>query len=349
MNDALWMREAISEGQKGRINAPPNPWVGCVIVKNDQIVGKGFHPECGQPHAEVFALNDAGEKAKGATAYVTLEPCSHTGRTPPCVNALINAEVSRVVIGVEDPDEKVSGKGIAALKEAGIKVVVGVEREKVEKDLEPYLFHRRFGRPFVIGKTALSIDGRAAASDGSSQWISCQEARKDAHRLRAESQAVLIGSGTAVKDSPRLTVRDVDEIPKTMPLRVLLDRSGIVPHDSPLFQLELAPTLVFSNSKDYPTGVEVVSETDLKNILENLGKRGVLQILIEGGPTVLSDCIEKGIVNRLIVYTGSKVLGEKGSAGFKMPHVQSIDQAIEMRLEEVAKIGNSVRSIYSLS
>lgn len=335
MDDRRWMEMAIAEGLKGRLDAPPNPWVGCILVKNGQIFGLGHHPECGLPHAEVYALREAGQNARGATAYVTLEPCVHTGRTLPCVHALIEAGVARVVVGVEDPDPKVSGSGIAALKIAGIKVTVGVEREAVELSLAPYLHHRRTGRPFVIAKTALSIDGRAAASDKTSQWISCEAARRDAHEMRAESQAILIGAGTAVKDSPQLTVRQVNKLPKKQPLRVLLDPNGKVPHDSPLYDLDLAPTLVFSE------------KMEPEKILSILGEKGVIQLLIEGGPTTITQFLQQHLIDRLIVYTGPCLLGSDGLPGFGSMGICSMENALKLRLLESSAIGNSVKSVYA--
>lgn len=348
MNDSLWMKAAVDEGMKGRINAPPNPWVGCVLVKGEEIVGKGYHPECGKPHAEIYALKAAGNKSRGSTAYVTLEPCSHHGRTPPCVNALIEAGVARVVIGTKDPDPKVSGSGIKALRNAGIEVVVGVENEMVESSLASYLHQRSSGRPFVIAKTALSIDGRAAASDGSSQWISCEAARRDAHQLRAESQAILIGAGTAIKDNPRLNVRDAEILPNKQPLRVILDRSGKLSEDSPVYLLDSNPPLVFSEYARVPEGVELINETSPEKIISILGNRGILQLLIEGGPATMTNFLEKGLIDRLIVYTGPCLIGKEGLPGILVSGISSIKESIRLKLQEAVVIGETVKSTYKL-
>src|SRR5207302_7203801 len=205
--------------ERGRGSTAPNPIVGAVIEREGEIVGEGWHERRGEAHAEVNALRAAGERARGATLVVTLEPCAHHGRTPPCVDAIIEAGIARVVIGVEDPDPNVSGKGIAALREAGIDVEVGALAEEVAAQLAPYLKHRSTGRPWLVLKLAASVDGRTAAPDGSSEWITGDEARTDAHRLRAESDAVIIGAGTVRADDPSLTVRHVEG---RDPLRVVL-------------------------------------------------------------------------------------------------------------------------------
>ena len=252
LSDEAAMAEAISLGERGRLTAAPNPWVGCVIVSPDgQIVGRGFHRRAGEPHAEVHALREAGGRAQGATAYVTLEPCAHQGRTPPCAPALVEAGVARVVVAVRDPDENVAGRGIEILRAAGITVDVGVGAAAAAHSLAPYLHHRRTGRPLCLLKTAMSVDGRTAAADGTSQWITGPEARADAHRLRAESGAVVVGAGTALVDRPTLTFRNLEfeeGLTPQQPLRVLVDAAGRVPATGPLFDRTLAPILVITTS-----------------------------------------------------------------------------------------------------
>jgi diaminohydroxyphosphoribosylaminopyrimidine deaminase / 5-amino-6-(5-phosphoribosylamino)uracil reductase len=345
--DREWMLAAIREGEKGRVNAPPNPWVGCLIVKNGRIVGKGHHPECGKPHAEPFALREAGSLAEGATVYVTLEPCAHYGRTPPCVQALIDAKVAKVVVGLEDPDPKVRGKGLTALRQAGILVETGVCKDEAEQSLWPYLVQRRSGKPFVLLKTAVSIDGRIAAQDGTSQWISSVEARTDSHQLRAESQAIMVGAGTAIKDQPRLTVRTAPEIPKKPPLRVLLDRSGIVPNDSPLFDTKEAPTLVFSNRLRKDVSVEIIQTTDIHEILTILAQRGVLQVLVEGGSGLITELLSAHAVDQLIVYTGSMLLGNEGIPFVKELGIGSMKDAPNLKLLSTCQLGDTIKSCYA--
>src|SRR5256886_11759118 len=198
------MAAAVARGEQGRLTAAPNPWVGCVLVRDGEIVGRGFHRAAGEPHAEALALAQAGGRARGATAVVTLEPCTHFGRTPPCTPALVEAGVARVVVAVLDPDPRVSGRGVEELRAAGVAVDVGVGAAEAEASLRPYLHHRRTGRPLCLLQAAVSLDGRTAAADGTSQWITGPEARADAHRLRAESQAVIVGAGTALADRPSL-------------------------------------------------------------------------------------------------------------------------------------------------
>lgn len=355
----FFMRWAIQLGEKGRITAPPNPWVGCVIVKEDDKVGEGYHLAPGQPHAEIVALEQAGPLAKGATAYISLEPCSHFGRTPPCVNALIQAGIKTVVIPFLDPDPLVHGKGVKILQEAGVEVVVGIGSEEAEGSLEPYLHHRRTKRPFCVLKTAISLDGRVAAQDGSSQWITQEEARQNAHLLRAESGAILIGSKTAIHDQPQLTVR-LAEGPK--PLRVVVDSYGQVPARGPLFDLQLAPTLIVTTNQCDPNrlkewrkkGVEVLEfpskegRVDLEAILEELGKRGVIQLLVEGGSTLHASFVKEGLAHRFVVYVGGCLLGDKGKPMVADLTISTIHEAMRWNLEEVHRFGNDVRLDYRM-
>lgn len=372
------MAEAVALGERGRLTAPPNPWVGCVVVgAGGQVVGRGFHQRAGEPHAEVHALREAGEGARDATAYVTLEPCAHQGRTPPCAPALVEAGVSRVVIAVLDPDEQVEGRGVALLEAAGLAVEVGVGAEAAARSLRPYLHHRRTGRPLCLLKTAVSLDGRTAAADGSSQWITGPHARADAHRLRAESGAVLVGVGTAVADRPSLTFRDVDfgngPVPP-QPLRVLLDASGRVPATGPLFDPALAPTLVLTTAAAgaearaawAAAGVEVEDVAtaskdpaskgpaakgpaskgpvvDLAAALDVLGRRGILQVMVEGGAALHGSFLRAGLADALVVYTGGVVLGTDARPLFAGPGPLTLAEASRWRLTGVRALGGDAR------
>ncbi|MGH8992828.1 MAG: bifunctional diaminohydroxyphosphoribosylaminopyrimidine deaminase/5-amino-6-(5-phosphoribosylamino)uracil reductase RibD, partial [Acidimicrobiia bacterium] len=303
------MAMALDLGEQGRRSAPPNPWVGCVVERDGQVVGTGFHRAPGEPHAEPVALAEAGERARGATAWVTLEPCNHHGRTPPCTDGLIAAGVARVVVAVTDPDPGVTGGGIERLRAAGIAVEVGPGAAAVAASLRPYLHHRTTGRPYCVLKAAASLDGRTAAADGSSQWITGPGAREDTHRLRADSQAVVIGSGTALADRPMLNVRLAEGVSR-QPTRVLLDSTGRVPAAGPLFDPALAPTLVLTTAAaareavkgwlEAGADVEVVAATgdgsgvDLAAALAVLGDRGVLQAMVEGGPTLHGALVRSG-------------------------------------------------------
>lgn len=361
--DEAAMLHAISLGEKARVIAPPNPWVGCVITQDGRIIGEGYTQQNGIPHAETVALEAAGTKSKGATVYVSLEPCSHYGRTPPCAKALIQAEVSRVVIALEDPDHRVKGGGIQMLRNAGIKVDVGIESASASQSLEAYLWQRKTGSPFCFAKSAISIDGRIAAVDGSSQWITSPEARLDAHRLRAESQAIMIGIGTALSDKPALTVRHVEKLPAQQPLRVVLDSMGRLLAPCPLLDTSQASTLIFTTDKCpakiktiwIKAGIEVIelpySEEnegiDLHAALKILGKRGIIQVLIEGGSTLIGNMLKQHLINRLALYVGPCILGETGLALFKNVGVKTLDEAPKLSLINGFRIGDCFRLDYS--
>lgn len=353
------MAAALALGERGRLTAPPNPWVGCVVVRDGEIVGRGYHRAPGEPHAEVMALAEAGERARGATAVVTLEPCVHFGRTPPCAGALVDAGVARVVVAVVDPDPRVAGAGIEHLRRAGLTVDVGAGAEAAESSLAAYLHHRRTGRLWCVLKSAMSLDGRTAAADGSSRWITGPEARADAHRLRAESQAVVVGAGTALADQPTLTVRDVDPAPSGQPLRVLLDARGRVPARGPLFDTDLAATLVITTSLAGPEAVKAwldsgadVEEVppaaggegvDLTAALAVLGPRDVLQAMVEGGATLHGALVRAGLADRLVLYVGGRLLGERGRPLLAGPGPSSIAGAPAWRIVSSSAFGPDVR------
>jgi len=318
------MARAIELARGVRMTTSPNPWVGCVIVARDgEVVGEGATAPPGGPHAEIAALAAAGERARGATVYVTLEPCAHQGRTPPCSDALIRAGVARVVAGVVDPDERVAGTGFQALEEAGVTVSRGVCAKAVGDQLRPYLVHRSTGRPYVVLKLAATLDGRTAAPDGSSRWITGAEARRDVHRLRAESDAVLIGAGTVRRDDPALTVR-LDDTPASarQPLRVVL---GHVPKAA-----RVRPALELAG--------------DLGDVLDELGRRGVLQLLVEGGAHVAHDFHRDGLVNRYVWYLAPAFLGgDDGWPLFAGPGAATMQDAWRGRLVSVGRLGDDLR------
>ncbi len=357
-----FMQQALALAEQARFHTPPNPWVGCLIVKNGQIVGSGVTQPPGQAHAEIKALEQAQEQAQGATVYVTLEPCAHTGRTPPCVDALIRAQVREVYVGLQDPDARVSGKGLALLQEAGIQVVQGICAHDIQNSLRAYMYQRQTGLPYTILKAAISLDGRIAAEDQTSQWITCPEARLDVHHQRACSQAIVIGSGTALKDLPSLTVRHSTFTPRQPPLRVLLDTTGRVPAQGPLFDTQMAPTLVFTSTQttasrrqDWEaTGAEVniVPHTahglDLSRIWQILGQRQILQVLVEGGSQLQTALLETTLVNRLCLYIGPLLLG---SAGYPLyqKHIATLQHAQRLHLEDMQQFGQTVRLHYTLS
>ena len=364
MRDDEAMERALAAGLSARRRTAPNPWVGCLLVRDGEVVGEGASEPPGRAHAEVGALTGAGDRARGATAFVTLEPCSHHGRTPPCADALIDAGITRVVAALEDPDPLVAGAGFARLRSSGIDVVVGVGADRAARDLAPYLHHRRTGRPFVVAKIASSIDGRVAAADGSSRWLTSEGARADAHELRAECQAIVIGSGTALADRPQLTVRDVAPAPRAAPLRVLLDARGRVPAAGPLFDTERAPTMVVTSSnapsraidewRAAGAKVEVVAPAadgtgvDLGETLALLGREGVLQVLIEGGGSLLGEVLAGGHAQRFVVYVAPLALGTRGRAALEWAGPDTIGDAARYELLSVRQLGPDVRLDYEV-
>ncbi|MBV9285985.1 MAG: bifunctional diaminohydroxyphosphoribosylaminopyrimidine deaminase/5-amino-6-(5-phosphoribosylamino)uracil reductase RibD [Acidimicrobiia bacterium] len=308
------MRRAIALAASVRASTSPNPWVGAVV---DGFEGATQPP--GGPHAEIMALDAAGVAAKGATLVVTLEPCVHHGRTPPCVDAIIEAGVARVVVGIEDPDPNVRGRGIARLREAGIDVEVGVLADEVRAQLAPYLKHRSTGRPWLVLKLAASVDGRTAAPDGSSQWITGEQARADAHRLRAESDAVIVGSGTVRTDDPSLTVRHVEG---RDPLRVVLGKAAPDAKVQPALELD----------------------GDLIAVLDELGRRGVVQALVEGGPTVAGAFHRAGLVDRYVVYLAPALFGgDNARPMFAGEGAATIDDVWRGQITEVERLGDDLR------
>jgi diaminohydroxyphosphoribosylaminopyrimidine deaminase/5-amino-6-(5-phosphoribosylamino)uracil reductase len=318
--DEAMMREAMTAAAGVRRSTSPNPWVGCVIVPDsDEPAAIGATDPPGGPHAEAVALALAGDSARGATVYVTLEPCSHTGRTPPCADALIAAGVRRVVVGVEDPDPRVRGEGIRRLETAGVDVSTGVCEAEVRAQLAPYLKHRRTGRPWVVLKLAATLDGRTAAPDGSSRWITGPLARVDVHRLRAESDAVLVGAGTVRADDPALTVRDADG---RDPLRVVLGRAAD--------DRRVLPALELSG--------------DLEGVLDELGRRGVTQLLVEGGATVAGAFHRAGLVDRYVLYLAPALFGgDDGRPLFSGPGAPTIGELWRGTIVSVEPLGPDLR------
>jgi diaminohydroxyphosphoribosylaminopyrimidine deaminase / 5-amino-6-(5-phosphoribosylamino)uracil reductase len=320
--DTQRMARALELAASVRASTPPNPWVGCLIEATDGSVFEGATQPVGGPHAEASAIAAAGgHDLRGATAWVTLEPCSHHGRTPPCADALIAAGIRRVVVAIVDPDPQVAGQGIERLRGAGIGVDVGVGAAEADHLLAPYLHHRRTGRPFVVLKLAASLDGRTAAPDGSSQWITGPEARADAHALRAESDAVVVGAGTVRADDPALTVRDA-AAPRGDPLRVVLGRA---PADA-----KVQPCL------------EHVG--DLEDLLEQLGAKGHLQVLVEGGATVAHAFHHARLVDRYVLYLAPALFGgDDGRGLFAGPGAPTIHDLWRGRIRSIERLGADLR------
>ena len=325
--DEMRMADAIELGASVRTSTAPNPWVGAVIVSADGSRHAGATEPPGQRHAEVVALDAAraagGDAAtRGATVYVTLEPCAHTGRTGPCSEALIAAGVSRVVVGVADPDPLVAGAGMAQLRDHGIAVELGCRGDEVAEQLAAYLHHRRTGRPWVVLKLAATLDGRTAAADGTSQWITGEAARADAHRIRAESQAVVVGAGTVAADDPSLTTRLVDG---PDPRRVVLGR---------------AP----EGARVHPCTEWTSDDGDLDDLLDRLGDEGVVQVLVEGGASVAGSFHRAGLVDHYVLYLAPALAGGDDAPGlFRGAGAVSIDDLWRGEIQAVTAVGGDIR------
>ena len=318
------MRRAIELAASVRATTPPNPWVGAVLLTPGGHVFEGATSPPGGPHAEVVALDAAqraGADTWGSTLAVTLEPCCHHGRTPPCTDAILAAGVSRVVVGLADPDPRVDGGGLERLRQAGVEVRAGVLAPQVAVQLAPYLHHRRTGRPLVVLKLAATLDGRTAAADGTSQWITSEEARADAHQLRADSDAVLVGAGTVRADDPALTVRHVEG---RDPLRVVL---GTAP----------------CNAKVHPC-IELSGE--LPEVLAELGRRGVLQVLVEGGAMTAGAFHRAGLVDRYVLYLAPALMGGEGAAPLLGgPSAPTIADLWRGRIASADRVGPDLRIV----
>ncbi len=356
MDDRAYMERALRLAERGRGLVSPNPLVGAVVVRDDRVVGEGFHRGPGTAHAEIDALRAAGEAARGGVLYSTLEPCDHQGRTGPCTRAIEGAGIFRVVSAMVDPNPVVSGRGHARLEGAGIEVSTGVLAAEAERLNEAYIKHIRTGRPFVTWKMAASLDGKVAARDGSSRWITGEAARRDVHRLRGASDAIVVGAGTALADDPSLTVRD-PAYEGRPPLRVLVDARGRVPASGDLFD-DQAPTLVATTDtaplerrEEWRAAAAEVVEFEAEAgrvpfgaLMEHLGKRDVQSVLLEGGPTLAWSALEDAAVDKVVVYLAPKLVGGEaaptvlGGRGFA-----PIGSALALRIRSFDLLGEDLK------
>lgn len=345
MTDEHYMKTALNLAKRGAPWACPNPFVGAVIVKNGRIIGKGYHRCCGENHAEINAIENAREPVRDSTVYINLEPCSHHGKTPPCVDRLVTEKPARVVIGTVDPNPLVSGRGIATLKRHGIETRVGVLEDQCREINEVFFKYIRTRIPYVTLKFAQSIDGKIATATGHSRWISSEPSRVFAHRLRSLHEAILVGSGTVVKDDPELTCRLVRG---RDPLRVVVDSKLKIPLNSRVLQeQDKAKTLVFTAAGHdrkkmaalSDRGIEVkvagAGQVDLTAVLQELGKRQVSSLLVEGGAGVLTSFIREGLADRLIIISAPKIFG-KGTDAIGELAVRTVDQAIPLTIRRVS-------------
>lgn len=346
------MARALQLAERGLWTTSPNPRVGCVLVRDGEIVGEGWHERAGEPHAEVHALRAAGDKAAGATAYVTLEPCSHHGRTPPCSEALVAAGISRVVAAMTDPNPLVAGKGLARLQAAGIETISGLLENEARELNVGFVSRMTRGRPWLRLKAAASLDGKTALNNGVSQWITGPDARRDGHAWRARACAILTGIGTVRDDNPRLNVRDVDT--SRQPLRVVVDSKLETPLDAHI--LKGGATLIAGAIEDLgriealcAAGAEVLilpnpsGKVDLQALLEALAQRGINEVHSEAGFKLNGSLMREGLVDELLLYLAPCLIGHDASGLFNLPELVNLDGKRRLQIRDLRQVGADIR------
>ncbi|MFA9441877.1 bifunctional diaminohydroxyphosphoribosylaminopyrimidine deaminase/5-amino-6-(5-phosphoribosylamino)uracil reductase RibD [Uliginosibacterium sp. sgz301328] len=350
---AFFMARALQLAERGLYTTTPNPRVGCVIVNDaGHVVGEGWHERAGEAHAEVHALRTAGEAARGATAYVTLEPCSHFGRTPPCSDALIAAGVRRVVAAMQDPNPLVAGRGLARLRDAGIAVEVGVMSEAAARLNEGFISRVTRGRPWLRLKLAATLDGKTALNNGQSQWITGEAARADGHHWRARSCAVLTGIGTVLADNPKLNVRSVETL--RQPMKIVIDRQLETPIDAAV--LDGAPTLIVTAQDDHrrwvpfeARGVEVIAlpnadgRVDLAALMQELGKRGLNEVLTEAGARLNGALVAAGLADAAVIYLAPSFFGDAARGLLALPEMTDLTQRRAVHIDDCSRVGQDLR------
>jgi len=360
-NDIRHMARALQLARRGLYTTDPNPRVGCVVVRDGQVVGEGFHVRAGEPHAEILALRQAGETARGATVYVTLEPCAHQGRTPPCADALIAAGVTRVVAAMVDPNPRVAGEGLARIAGAGIETESGV-LEAEARALNPgFISRMERGRPWVRIKLAMSLDGRTAMASGESQWITGEAARRDVQHLRARAGAILTGMGTVRADDPGLDVRlTAEELgienPVRQPLRVVLDTRLACPPEAKLFSVG-GPVLVLTAEQEsaryaplVACGAEVQAVAsgpqglDLHRVMELVSQREINELHVEAGPTLCGALMQAGLVDELVIYMAPHLMGND-ARGLLNLGIERMDERVALRIEDIRAVGQDWRIV----
>ncbi|MGN9712350.1 bifunctional diaminohydroxyphosphoribosylaminopyrimidine deaminase/5-amino-6-(5-phosphoribosylamino)uracil reductase RibD [Acinetobacter variabilis] len=346
--DQVWMRRAIELARQGQYSTKPNPNVGCVIVKDGVIVGEGFHPKAGQPHAEVFAMRQAGDQARGATAYVTLEPCAHYGRTPPCAKGLVEAGVAKVIVACPDPNPLVAGKGMQILKDAGIEVEVGICEDEAHPLNYGFLKAMATRMPYVRLKIASSLDGRTAMASGESKWITGVEARQDVQHWRAISGAVITGIDTVLADDCQLNVRnlnDVDDLSTIVqPKRIILDRQGRLPLTAKLLKNPETIMVMGPYRQELAElGVIQLEIQPLKELLQQLVQQHqIYEVLVESGATLSTAFLQAGLVDELISYVAPTLLGQTARSMFNAEFSRMAEQ-LRFKLQDVTRLGDDVR------
>jgi diaminohydroxyphosphoribosylaminopyrimidine deaminase/5-amino-6-(5-phosphoribosylamino)uracil reductase len=357
-DDHLYMARALRLAARGLYTTDPNPRVGCVLVRDGQVVGEGWHERAGDAHAEINALRQAGRRAAGATAYVTLEPCCHHGRTPPCSQALIAAGVTRVVAAMPDPNPQVAGNGLAELQAAGVTTASGLLAAEAEALNPGFVMRMRHARPWVRCKLAMSLDGRTAMQNGESRWITAEAARRDVHHLRARSSAIMTGIGTVLADDPSLTVRLEGEAdaPFLHPLRVILDSRLRMPPAAKLLDLP-GETLILTGSTDVGReallarpGVSVdtlpvnaAGQLDLQGVMHYLGGAGINEVHVEAGAVLCGALLADRLVDELVIYMAPHLMGDAARGLFALPGLQHMTQRIALSIQDVRAVGKDLR------
>lgn len=346
------MSRALQLAKQGLYTCHPNPRVGCVISQGDKIVAEGYHQKAGEGHAEVNALNSAATSVEGAKVYVSLEPCCHQGRTPACTQALISAKVGEVVVAMKDPNPLVSGKGIEALRSAGIKVRWGVLSQQAAELNPGFIMRMAHERPFVRSKMAMSLDGRTAMASGESQWITGEGARADVQRWRAQSSAIMTGVNTVLQDDPRLNVRTLTQDKQSQPIRVILDSQLRLPPDRKLFALDGANWIFtcVQQALNFPGDTSLIRQDggqrlDLNWVLEELAKREINEVLVEAGGTLNGALLSAGLVDELIIYIAAKFLGNNAKGLLQLPDLRALKDGPELEINDMRMIGKDIRLI----
>jgi len=358
--DHGFMARAVRLAWKGLYTTDPNPRVGCVLVNKGEIVGEGWHRKAGEPHAERIAIANAGQRARGATAYVTLEPCCHHGRTAPCTEGLLEAGISRVIAAMRDPNPRVAGKGLEMLAEQGVAVASGLLRSEAERLNPGFIKRMTTGLPWVRCKLAMSLDGRTAMASGESAWITGEDARRDVQRLRARSSAVVTGIGTVLADDPSLNVRlSPEQLPGVetadclrQPLRVVMDSGLRIPEEAKLLSLDGSVQIFHSHgdvkkaarlSDAGVTLTRLKEGLDLLGVLQVLGKQEINEVLIEAGPTLAGSAVQERVVDEMLIYIAPHLMGHRARGLFYLPGLEKMADRIGVQIQDIRSVGADIR------
>jgi diaminohydroxyphosphoribosylaminopyrimidine deaminase/5-amino-6-(5-phosphoribosylamino)uracil reductase len=351
--DTTYMKRALALAKKGLGKTHPNPAVGCVIVRDGAVVGEGWHKRAGGHHAEIHALETAGSKARGADVYVTLEPCSHTGKTPPCSDALIRSGVKRVIAGMGDPNPRVNGGGLLALQQAGIETLCGVLEKECRSINRPFLKFITTGQPYVTYKCAMTLDGKTASVTGDSRWISCLASRRVVHRMRANSNAIMVGVGTILSDNPLLTVRHVKG---PDPLRIIVDSTLRTPESVAVLTGKMAGGTMIATTETNPkiharilkSGARILvcsaenGRVDLRDLWNKLGGLGIQSLLLEGGSQLAGEALRLGLIDQCVFFYAPKVVGSDGFSPFAIAGVTEMARSIKFNDLSMRRVGTDI-------